>query len=300
MYWDKLMDGRQWFYDPGDESMWFTSATEDEEAERKRPYSKWLEMGWGLFPVPQAKKEVGVETLQATGGRRYKEMTEKIESGAPLRLDESVAAARTAYFDKYYATKVTGEPGSADITSAFKHLPPGVDPSKDRGTGKYENRLSLEHGQFVANSNYALPGGEMYYNPQTGNPEKISNSEIIFQQWRSSAEHFGSRGLPPMKFLQRCSVSGSGLAPLKAILDANEVTDEMLGEGLKFDNGSKPFVELLAVPNITAAIWLVLDHGDELGIRGIQSLTVDSGKNVTIEFIASKKSGSSSDSKSNQ
>jgi hypothetical protein len=109
----------------------------------------------------------------------------------------------------------------------------------------------------------------------------MSNSEILFQQWKLAAEK-STKSVSKLRQVIRSHVSGTGLPMLTVIQNM------LFGDKPKEDVTLKPpdeyFMALLAMPNVVSSIWLIRDHGDELGAREIVSITILKAKTLKINF----------------
>lgn len=278
--WDKLMTGLQWFYDPESEEMWFEREKgkphrEDEpelEGARLR-YGQWLELGWGT-------KTEKYNEMVKTGRSRWERLQKSIKDKTAGSIPDESKKARDLFFANRYKTTVpSGEDDDleTDVRSELK------DRIGERGV--YNNTLRLQEGAFVAQHNYAATGNqETYFDPVTKKPEKISNSEILYQQWRHAAK-LRKREKQPLKTLKRSHISGEEGLPMAKALAMAVFGEDFVPEDTTFTPGDEAFYALLALPNVVSALWLVADHGRELGIRNIESITLLKKFSALITFV---------------
>lgn len=287
LVWSEPMNGRVWFFNTESRLMWYGIASESESGEYEdqagkknaKPHEEWLKMGWGLTPIQGGGKLIGGakivwekhgEAWSSKGEERYLNMLK----GSTISGEEQYA--RDWFFQNYYKTSQD----EGVINSVYKHPPSdiGLDYA-----GTYRNFTNVKEGTLKADDNYALLykdkfEGEYFYNPKTGKPEKMSGSEILFQQWREAS---GGEQSAPLRTLIRSHVAGNGLMMLKAILFG---TDKSQKDEPVYTYGDPGFFALLVVPNVTSAIYLVKDHGEELGISGIEAIKVLGNLSLQIYF----------------
>ena len=101
--------------------------------------------------------------------------------------------------------------------------------------------------------------------------------------------------------LKRAHVAGDGLKLLSDIVAKFATKEEKAHTKLEggrwirgialvpklpvtFDEGEDASFSLLAIPNVTAAVFMVSERGQELGFWGIESITVEIGKSIIINF----------------
>jgi hypothetical protein len=225
------------------------------------------------------------------GRKRYKRIKDQ---RGPKALSQNVQAARDLFFQQQYKTFPTGTiftstgavsrrgGDEANIQSDFRHNVPPQDQSKD---GRYSSQYPLERGMIIADQNYSVeqPGPERYLNPDTNKNENFSNSEILFQQWRLAKQNaYPGEQLPDLQTLRRAHVAGTeGKKAIQAIRAENGLTDR---HERTFRKGSDNYFALLGLPNSIAALWLILDHGDEMNIHDIPSITLKSGNSIELNF----------------
>jgi hypothetical protein len=236
------------------------------------PHTVWMDKkvsGVEWWPEPagpkkgEEKKDDGIDPFTKTesdGRAKF----QSILGNARGAVDPQTQAARDNFFSTYYETPDV-KAGYADSTYRY---PSGNSDYK----GKYQN--TFKGPQINAVYNYAeSEGRETYYDPVKKQLARMSNSEIIYQQFKKlgvDAEPIGS--------LLRSRVSGDGLPILHAVRKRLGVKAVVLRPG---DPG---FHTLLTTPNCTAALWLVADHGIELGLLGIDSISITDNASIEVTF----------------
>jgi hypothetical protein len=308
-HWVPDLGPLRWWHNSETNLMWYTIVGETTEPERKKytelagdrkSHLAWLQLGWGLAPAA-AKPKPGAPdfgTLVATGKGRSAQ-------AVPAGLHPKTQEARSAFFQDYYGSShdygMSGTeklpigdrtPVNVVVKSQYKAPPQSAD---ERGTGKYNTKVDLLSGTMDSMDAFALQGGELYHDPQ-GAPEKawggpgaqvarMSTSEILYQQWmvvkRAAEADHPDLQVNPLAHLVSSHVAGDALKPLKMIL-AHE--RETVQDKATWKNGEDGFYALLALPNCTAAVYLVRDHGTELRISGIEAIHVTAGKSIVISF----------------
>lgn len=285
------MQGLLWYFDPENQKMAFEIVDDSEDltpykglAKTWQTHGDWLKLGWGLFPPKKEEEKKGGEDVLTKffkdGQRRY----ERLKS-AKGKLSQKSQASRDWFFKNYYTQDSKHSSDPENIKTNYNFLPPGAshDPSKN---GQYVNQFDLTGGRIIADQNYGLEGGEMYYDLETEAITSFSNSEILYQQWKIAQSQVEERSgekayVAPIRMLRRAHVAGpEGRKLTTAIREKighnNDVT---------FTPEHKEFYMLLGAPNCIAAIWLVSDHGQEMGIQGIGSITLKRGNSIEVNFI---------------
>ncbi|MDP9169172.1 MAG: hypothetical protein M3N54_01030 [Acidobacteriota bacterium] len=295
--WDEAMNGLTWFYrDDGNMAFkWSPSASLNLQqfADKWHPHTEWLKAGWGWTPPGEVKAQASLKIGDAIdkGKERHNRMMESKGTIHP-----QVSAAREWYFDKYYKTDTPEH--NDEVSSTYQYYR-AADFVPLRGKGEYKNEVA--GGVFTAGHNYAVEGqgAEEYYNPVTGKAERMPSNEILYQQWKKRTH---GRPLEQITNLRRAHVAGDGLKLLDDILDAfapsrvekpnNKWVDGRLVRGTvsapqlpcTFEEGTKPYFALLAIPNVTAAVFMVAERKKEMGLDGIAAITVEAGKSINIHF----------------
>lgn len=292
--WSEPMNGLRWFFNPQTEQMAFERESSsqplpEEHAKYEgvwQTYRQWLKMGWGLAQpaVSSSSGKPSFTRLKETGERRYEMMMKAMSTSEGGSVDPRVQSARDWYFLQYYDTQPSEELSGTElqINSDYNSAPDSLSTGYK---GNYHNAFDFGTETMVASHNYALQGGEQYYNPVSGKAEKFSNSEILFQQYKQIQQKVQSKSLVSgkarMKYLKRSRISGDGNAQAKMILQETGMVKE--SEPV-YNAGTPGFYALLAIPNVTAAVWLVVDHGAELGLKGIKSIQILKNLSALIEF----------------
>ncbi|MGY4829199.1 hypothetical protein ACVNIS_11520 [Sphaerotilaceae bacterium SBD11-9] len=292
--WEPVKDGFVWYFDEKHRLMSFAYQGERSQLSGDvlkeigvwRAYGDWQLMGWGIegfneTPTVMVKKEAYEATFGAyieTGKRRWAELEKAIKGGAG-HLDPETQAARDWFFAEHYKTDAQRDGGESQIDSNYRFLPDRI--KTMAGKGSYSNRYAPGKGVITADSNYALKTGEEYYNPKTGMAESFSNSEVLFQQWK-----LAQRGVDKpstLRTVERRHVSGTGL-PMVTVIQNWMHGEARKKEDLQFQQGTAGFFAMLAVPNVVSSIWLVRDHGRELGVSTIARIDLLKNKSIDIHF----------------
>ena len=300
--WSKLRGGLRWFYRRGDDKMTFGltqpkahpewSATYGARAGQWLSYQEWVSQGiWGPEPVAEidAQSEALFQSLARAGQATYEKSIGAARARRSFWIGHAEAEKRNALFDADYATSLKyGE----DLTSVYKHR---GDVDKREGHGKYDNRFEFRGagGRIIADSNYQ--------SRDAVKKETLSNSEILFQQLRHLK--MAAKDTSPhtaIHSLARRHISGEAVKDLQKICSVLGVETN---EEATFQNGTDGFFALLSLANAKSAMWLVADHGEELQINDIRSITIEKGRSLMIEFVSTAASGKSpedgKDSKNN-
>lgn len=279
LMWTPAIDGYTWWFNQDDRTMAYTPESvrdlSPEEAEKLtwRPHKEWqIEALENIDPDAQKPATFKFEELVAKGKSRWLELEKAMLSGGGV-LDPPTQAARDWFFREYYTTTTSQKGGGQfDVASNYNARPKSYETK--RAKGEYTGTLSFGEGNMRLDQTYALGGpGEVYYNPKTGNAERMPPSEVLFQQWRGAA---GGQRAPRLRVKEE-SVAGDGWKMLKVIRQG-------LKEDLVLKPGDDRFLAMLAVPNVTAAIFLIRDHGIELGISTIAQIVVQKNSHILIYF----------------
>ena len=198
------------------------------------------------------------QKLVASGREKY------VEGAGELPKEE--AERRRLIFEKQYET--TPYEGKLSISSSLVT-------SHDVQGNEYNNMME-EDGTFVASSNHhPVLKSEKDVDPRlrTFKPP-LSLSEVIFRQLQIKVR----QGRAWNKVLKRSNV-------------VNDETKLVFGQigwqsGKVYLPENDEFYALLSTPNGIAGIFLLRDHGKELGIRRIVSIRLKGGdgKNMFIQF----------------
>ena len=305
LLWQPHRKGFHWWFNSETEMMAYTPAdVSDMNAEQSerltwQPHREWQKAYLATVPDDKDEKmpEIKFDDLLKTGRKRWTELKTAMEEREEGKLDPVTQSARERFFDQYYTT--TTRVGG-DVESQYNALPSEQWKRSHRGIGQYSGNLNLEEGKISITNTYALLGreivdekenkptgkfepGETYYNPGTQNEERMPASEILFQQWRRAA---GSDAIPRLRVKEE-SVAGDGVKMVWAIREGTgqpkrgtDVTYRAESEGPE----QQGFLAMLAVPNVTAAIFLIRDHGTELQIRTITQIEISKTGHLTIRF----------------
>lgn len=108
---------------------------------------------------------------------------------------------------------------------------------------------------------------------------EISGSEIIYHQYQDMASVVGVP-TPPMRRLIRSNVVSATGAPVIHYIHGSS---DRLTETREFFPTDEAFFALLGIENLSSAVFLVRQRGRELGITGIERLTLE-GEKVIVHF----------------
>jgi hypothetical protein len=246
-----------------------------------KPHKHWQAEWLSSFdPDPEEGPVPKFAELKSKGEERWKKL-----AAAERRLDPDSQAARDWFFENYYTT--TSSDG-VNVASNYNALPETYTPkgkvrpqsySTARQKGEYTAAHATGKGVMIPNQTYALGGGgETYYNPKTQKEERMPPSEILFQQWRMAAKKQGQER-PKLKVKEE-TVAGDAWKMIKEIRRAAET-----GPGdVTFTQEQDAFYAMLAIPNVTACIYLIQDHGRELEIRTITKIVVRKNSHIEVHF----------------
>jgi hypothetical protein len=282
--WEPAIQGYTWWFNQKSRDMAYTLASvtdltmEQAQSLTWRPHREWqMDALEGVDPDQGASEPFTYEGLIGKGKKRWEELAKIMHDGGGS-LHPETQSARDWFFNEYY--RWSSDDRGSGLTSVATNYNARPDSySTKRAKGEYTGDFNLEAGNMRLDQTYALGGpGEMYYNPRSGNAERMPASEVLFQQWRKVARE-QQRAIPRLRVKEE-SVAGDGWKMVREIRKANNV----LNKDATFEPGDQGFFAMLAVPNVTAAIFLIRDHGQELGIRTITKIDVQKTGHIRIYF----------------
>lgn len=313
--WDEILaPGLQWHWNNASKKLYFTIPGEESEGDsadikrlRKRqreehPYEDWLRAGWpglGKIPVvslssaqPNSWESQAANFIKFMGiGRtKYSLLSKPVE-----RLSENTKKDREDFFRDNYETKVHGVREDQPYAPYnYKSVLKGSKYHQSNGAqkeGHYINESNLAFGTLTADQNYA--DNEKYMDRDKGE-SRYSNSEVLYQQWKKAKSSLPKSGegaeLAEAKLstLRRAHVAGDGIPVVEAVHAWLLRRDSKYNKN-KHDVTLTPaddaFYALLASANCQAAIFLIRDHGDDLGIRDIREIRLMGGSSIEIDFL---------------
>jgi hypothetical protein len=285
MMWTPASGGTTWWFNQEDRKMAYTADTvlamspEVAEGLTWRPHREWqIASLENIDPDAEAAAApVRFDDLVAKGTQRWQQLTDTMRAGGGA-LDRDTQAARDWFFREYYTTETRDSGrGNVDMRSNYNARPDSY--TGKRAKGEYTGTHDLAEGNMRLDQTYALGGpGEMYYNPRTGNAERMPASEVLFQQWRQAATD--QRMATQRLRVKEESVAGEGWKMLREI----RVGINSVGRDAVLEPGDPGFLAMLAVPNVTAALYLIRDHGTELGITTITRIDLQKNSHIRIYF----------------
>ncbi len=304
-FWDPLVDGVQWFSDKEDPDKMFFKARNKESIEKyghlegignMRPRQEWVKLhGKDPMkkenPVPisidelrmeQKKNLVAFEDFFGKGVERY----ERLKS-APGRLSKETEEDRELFFKSKYINRQFGQRDDDDPSAPVNYKAVmgneqlWRDPPKK---GLYVNEIDLAAGKITADQNYGA--GEEYDDRTTKKKERFNNSEVFYQQWKEAQKVIKGEVSKDLNILRRAHVSGDGIPVVKAVKAwlFQNIPEYSENKDIMFTKKDKCFFALLAAANCAAAIFLIADHGREMGIAGIATITLCAGESIEIVF----------------
>jgi hypothetical protein len=302
-FWDPPVDGVVWFALKESPQLMFFRTRAEESAKRYghleghvKPREEWVKLH-GSDPMKRkAATVVAISQIQEEQEKALADFEGYAKKGherygrlrhAPGALPEKTAKAREEFFHKAYASEELGARdrdkenpyAPVDYKSALKKEL-GGDANKK---GLYQSEYDLAAGQITAHQNYG--GGEQYLNPETGKLEPYNNSEVIYQQWKIAKKEI-PKALSQLNVLRRAHIAGDAIPVVKSVKTWLYKNDKNFISTKDYEcrNGHPCFFALLAAANCSAAIYLIADHGREIGIRDITSIILKAGESIEINF----------------
>jgi len=315
--WDEVLaPGLQWHWDNTRKKLYYTiaaSAEDSTEIQRLRKYERqaytyeqWIKAGWtGLRQEQQPKlveksengwegKKAEFEGYAAKGREKYGLIALAArELSARTRIDRDDFFAQE-YRTALHSTREKDNPYAPyNYKSVLKNSPHDRTKTADRAEkeGHYINEVNLAWGSIAADQNYG--NMETYFDRDAGKAVRYSNSEVFYQQWKKAKESLPESGEgaeqanAKLGMLRRAHVSGDGIPVVKAVKawhlnrrpTYNENRDDIV-----LTDADEGFYALLAAANCQAAIFLIVDHGKDLGIKGIKVIRLMKGESIEIDF----------------
>ncbi|KAI9453495.1 hypothetical protein F5148DRAFT_1289061 [Russula earlei] len=208
--------GHTWWYRRLDAAMAYTEAGEEGLSRQVAERLRWRShKEWQIDALAQINPDSGheapssnIDDMVTKGKKRWDDMHAAVKERGG-QLDPTTQEARDWFFENYY--KTTGKQGEEDdvkgaemaaekkpvwdMASNYNARPASYD--RNVAKGEYTTTVDFEQGRMIPNQTYALGGpGETYYNPKSGNAERMPTSEILFQQWKIAAAGNVHRSLP--------------------------------------------------------------------------------------------------------
>ena len=168
-------------------------------------------------------------------------------------------------FREDYVTTADSMTGAVE-TNRLKKEAEGSTPITTAG---YKSRVNITAREFTADTHV-----------KSQEPNEISGSEIILGQYRHMAGLSGIHTTPHLRRLIRYNVTGPSGKPIVEYIHGS--SDQLMSTK-EFTPSDHEFYALLGIENLTSAVFLVRQHGAELGIAGIEKLTL-AGSVVTVHF----------------
>jgi hypothetical protein len=282
--WDPAEENGTWWFDRTSRLMAFSpparELSEMQAAELTwKPHKTWQKEALEhIDPDEVLPVRVTFEELLEKGAARWKDLL-----AAEGRIDPTTQQARDWFFEQYYDTRYLDARdtplGEREGIESNYNARPDSYRQKVR-KGEYQNAMRTGEGSIVSSQTYALGGpGEVYYNPGTGRAERMPPSEIYYQQWKLVAAQQNQHN--PVLKVKRESVAGDALPMLRTIRTGAEVPR---GQDATFLPGSRGFLAMLAIPNVTASVFLIKDHGRELGVSTITKIVLTRSSHLEVHF----------------
>lgn len=157
----------------------------------------------------------------------------------------------------------------------------------------YSNSFDPKTGRFHASVNYQNADADLA--KEEGLPPPLNNSEIIWYQrsiaasaWQQIQEGQGMAssevlGASQIRSISREEVSNKQTLRTIKLCDAGEEAGEARTIRFSGADAAEDGWALLGTPNGTSSVWLLLQHGHEAGLKGIESVTY-SKDNLVITY----------------
>jgi hypothetical protein len=86
--------------------------------------------------------------------------------------------------------------------------------------------------------------------------------------------------------LRRAHIAGDAIEVVKNVKEwlTKKGNNYNPTKDITFDSTHPVFYALLAAANCQAAIFLIIDHGDDLGIKNIKEINLMAGESIEIKF----------------
>ncbi|MCU1642607.1 MAG: hypothetical protein JWN03_2882 [Nocardia sp.] len=197
-------------------------------------------------------------------------------AGARTEAHIKTLADRRALFEKFYG-------------SAMQDWPKSATGRVMRTTWTAATKDSFEY--------LATPipdeGAILLWNAEREDGEKLSNSDILFHQYRLAASDEATDKdvtdyvLPLMNYMWTENAgAGEAIELYQYMIQLNPARDNTVAVGPRV-SGSPDYYALLGATNGSAPTYLVLDHCMDLGIAGISQIEVGPLTDMTYRFTRS-------------
>ena len=196
-------------------------------------------------------------------GKRYWEVLQK----ALQDTAHQDRADSTTYFNTRYITTFQPAQSTPANISAFAGKPTDYLLVETRVQVKdaevaYSNYMNPREGRIIAGYNYALK--DVTPDDPEGQPKRLSNSEILWQQYFQATTKMGASFRPLVEII-RSSIQNTDT--MQVMTTGVKVVDRT--KDLTWKSDSEKFFALLGTDNCKAAAFLLADHKKALGAKTI-------------------------------
>lgn len=265
---------------------------------QRNSYQQWLEM-WPK--LTQEMSETAVRGIKsgdgagdpdafrgyvAEGLRKYDLLKSGVRSLPQIEKEARAKAFSEKYRSNYTGRVPTPDDGSRVLKSVAIGSPYDLKGGANANEGQYVTRVDRQEGTLVADQSYAWRKGD------EGAGEPFNTSEVLYQQWRTvgeGAKPAASGAASPdqeatLKLFSSAHVAGTGIPVVKAVKAWALKEGRDMRKTLELTPRDAGFFALLAAANSQAGVFLILDHGKDLGIDDIAELHLTPGESISVVF----------------
>jgi hypothetical protein len=221
-------------------------------------------------PGKKGYKEIATP-VKAASEEEFQQMVQKgvknlkIFDDSKKKEDEKKAQPASSTeeeFARKYVTRsnVASESGDVEMQSEPYHE---TDP-EERSQAPYKNVVSDWGGVLVASQNRK--------DLDTAEGGSMANSAVLFNQYQLAKSMMKPGKRKKLQTVVRNNVAEVTTRPVMEHIKA-----KAKNEHVACAPGSAEFHALLGTPNGSGVLWMVKDHGKDLGADGIGSIDIDGG-----------------------
>lgn len=247
---------------------------------------------------------IGLEGVYEASLRKGTQLWEQLNDAredyglSPNTVTSTLQAKRAIYeerFREHYATRVSGLGGGVyeTSTSGFVEKDPDAQPKSN----VYNNKMDLTTGTMHAVHDYATKDKARKHDAKhKGQPgyEEIGlpNSEVMWQQYLAVARSQfwydkENRARALMGKLSRFVVNQAvNPTTQQVVFMAYPNGSTTWFDPMTWDPSQDEFKAILGTPNVAPAVFMMLDHVDEIGARTILEILTHGGPDqlINVEF----------------
>ncbi len=193
-----------------------------------------------------------------------------VKFAAALEQSEGKDVDNAADFERQYVTSAYGKTKDGKVTVASEQG--ASNNAADRYRAPYVNEVAGWGETLVASQNRKDLDQKSREALSMGARGVMSNSDVLFHQYRLAKSMMKASKKKPLKHVIRNNVAEKTTRP---IMEYIKNTEEK--QSVTCLEGTNHFLAILGTPNGSGVLWMVKDHGTELGVEGILKIVIDGG-----------------------